>query len=267
MQGTYVAMTRTLASKEIKFGILGATVLLLAMATPLAGTGLPAASASFGLDNFHQGTVSGVHEAYSNHNYCPSQNFLADPFVQGQKKILDISFTAKNDEDSGLYGYWGLDHFVEHLKVWSFPNGTLYAVKGYYGVFVAPQGASSPNSTGTSVHLQSESSFGTITGGYVATFSGTFSPGTNPTRGNIGSFDFGGKISDVLLTSYHNGQTGDTHPYDWTSAYFTNLSGFAQPHWGWSYKLDPIFDSAGSINQWCNYNTADGGNSGDIFTP
>ncbi len=142
-------------------------------------------------------------------------------------------------------------------------------MKVYSGVFVAPQSGVSPGSSADPPTglVQGESSFGTIDGGYVATFSGTFAPATQPRAGYIGAFDYGGTLSDVLLQSYDKGQTGDMHPYDWTSAYFTGVSGFAQPHWGWSYQLDPIFISKNSINQWCNYNPADGGNSGDIFTP
>ncbi|MGI0046827.1 MAG: hypothetical protein ACREBB_06535 [Nitrosotalea sp.] len=193
---------------------------------------------------------------------CPNQNFLAAPDVKGTKKILDITYLGQNDEDSGIGAYWALDRLHEHLTVWQFPNGTFYALKLYNGIFITPQGATDPAGTTT----QTESSFGTMVGGYTATFGGTFTPGTQPKSGDIGTFNYGGTASDVLLNSYST-QKGDATPYDFLSAYFTNAeSSFEQPHWGWAYKLDPMFESVTSANQWCNYNTVDGGNSGNIKT-
>ncbi|CUR51829.1 exported protein of unknown function [Nitrosotalea devaniterrae] len=199
-------------------------------------------------------------ESHEKKNVCPSQSFLAEPHSKGAKQILDISYIAQNDEDSGIGGYWALDHFKEHLKVWQLANGTFYALKSYDGIFVTPAGGLDP---GTGTHLQNESSFGEITGGYVSTMVGTFTPGANPTNGNIGTFNYGGTMTDILHNTYGS-QTGAPDAYDWTSAYFSNTGNFNEIHWGWSYKLDPEFQSSTSANQWCNYNVADGGNSGNI---
>jgi len=194
---------------------------------------------------------------------CPAQSFLTPPDVKGTKTILDITYLVQNDEDSGIGTYWALDRMHEHLTVWQLPNGTFYAIKQYNGIFITPQGATDPAGTTT----QTESSYGTIVGGYTATFTGLFTPGTQPVRGDIGTFNYGGTVSDVLLNSYNAPQKGDPTPYDFTTAYFTNVgNSFTQPHWGWAYKLDPMFESSTSANQWCNYNTPDGGNSGNIKT-
>lgn len=201
-------------------------------------------------------------ESLEKKNTCPSQQFLEEPKLRGARQILDISYTAQNDEDSGIVGYWALDHFREHLKVWNLADGSFYALKQYDGIFASPQGALDP---GTGTHVQNESSFGVVTGGYVAIFNGTFAPGTNPTRGNTGAFNYGGTTSDILLNTYDK-QTGAPHPYDWVSAYFAASSGFTQTHWGWAYVLDPQFRSASTTNQWCNYNDVDGGNSGNIVS-
>lgn len=201
------------------------------------------------------------HYDHDKKSTCPSQSFLNEPSLKGATKILDISYTAQDDEDSGVGGYWALDHFKEHLKVWKLADGSFYALKKYDGIFVAPAGGSNP---ADGSYTQIESSFGDIDGGYVATFTGTFTPGTNPTIGNIGTFNFGGTMSDVLLKTYGNGQVGAPNPYSWTTAYFSVVDNFDQPHWGWSYKLDSQFQSSTSVNQWCNYNAIDGGNSGDI---
>jgi hypothetical protein len=195
---------------------------------------------------------------------CPSQSFLHGPSVTGQRVVLNIGWKANNDEDSGLAGYWSLDYFVEHVTVWQFPNGTFYAVKFYAGIFQTPQGAISP---GTAAKAENVSAFGSIIGGYVAKFDGVFNPGTKPTSGFIGTKDYGGTLVDVLKGTYGNGQVRDRHPYDWVSAYFTSNTYFNQPHWGWAYQLGTPFRASSTINQWCNYNTVDGGNSGDILVP
>jgi hypothetical protein len=204
--------------------------------------------------------IKNNHHDFDKKNLCPSQGFLDQPHLKGATAILDIKFIVKNDEDSGIGGYWALDHFNEHLKVWKLADGSFYALKTYDGIFAAPTGGLSPNATST----QTESAFGDIGGGYVGTFTGTFAPGNQPISGNIGTFNFGGTMSDILLKTYGNGQTGVVPTFDWTTAYFSGFNNFAEPHWGWSYTLDSEFQSSTSVNQWCNYNSADGGNSGDI---
>lgn len=201
-------------------------------------------------------------EFHGNQNTCPSQSFLAEPHLKGAKQILDVSLIAQNDEDSGVGGgFWALDHFKEHLQVWKLADNSFYVLKKYDGIFVSPEGGHDP---GTGTHLQNESSFGEITGGYVATMNGTFAPGANPTHGNIGTFNYGGTMADILKP--YGTQTGAPNAYDWASAYFSSTSDFNQIHWGWSYKLDPEFQSNTSVNQWCNYNDVDGGNSGNILS-
>lgn len=251
-----------------RFGtIIPAFAVAVLVATLGAGSYPAATAASDGMH--HIPDIAGWQGMHSGKGTCPSQGFLHGPGIEGQKMMLNVNWVGKNDEDSGLYGYWALDHFTENLKVWLLPNGTYYAEKTYDGVFIAPQGASSPGSTsGPPTGLvQNVTSFGSIAGGYAGTFSGTFAPGTQKTSGYIGTFDYGGTLADVLLQSYGNHQVGDRHAYDWESAYFAGGSQVNEYHWGWSYELDPIFTSAGSANQWCNYNAADGGNSGDIFAP
>jgi hypothetical protein len=242
-----------------------ACVLVLSLMTSngLSGTNYIANASSHQDEKPHPFNNDKDDHHSKNSNTCPSQSFLDESHLKGATKILDITYTVKNDEDSGVGGYWALDHFNEHLKVWKLSDGSFYAVKKYDGIFAVPTGGPNP---ADGSHTQTESAFGNTNGGYVATFTGTFTPGTNPTSGNIGIFNFGGTMSDILLKTYGNGQTGATPTFDWTSAYFSGFDNFVEPHWGWSYKLDPEFQSSTSVNQWCNYNSADGGNSGDILT-
>jgi len=247
-----------------------ASVLVLSLMTSngLSGTNLTASASAFNHDDDHHHPILNGDHDHGNHNICPSQSFLVGPSGHGNSKILDVTYTILNDEDSGFTGYWGLDHITEHLTVWKLADGSFYALKTYDGIFVAPTGGLSPGAGLPQV----ESAFGDMTGGYVATFTAdTFSP-TLPTSGNIvvPHNNFGGTMTDVLKGSYGNGQTGDSGTeFDWLGAYFTSTTGFAdfaQPHWGWSYTLDKELQSNTSVNQWCNYNTSDGGSSGDILT-
>jgi hypothetical protein len=240
-----------------------ACVLVLSLMTSngLSGTNYIANASSHQDEKPHPSNNDQDDHHSKKNNICPSQSFLNEPHLKGATKILDVTYTVKNDEDSGVGGYWALDHFNEHLKVWQLTDGSFYALKTYDGIFAVPTGGSNP---ADGSYTQIESAFGNIDGGYVATFTGTFAPGSQPTSGNIGTFNFGGTMSDILLKTYGNGQTGATPTFDWTSAYFSGFNNFAQPHWGWSYKLDSEFQSSISVNQWCNYNSADGGNSGDI---
>jgi hypothetical protein len=199
---------------------------------------------------------------------CPSQAFLSTSNVpSGSAKILRIHWTVKNDEDSGFDGYWALDHYSSTLTVWYVRStNSYYGIQTFSGVFVSPEGAVSPGSTTNPGNIESESIFGTLTGGIVFTFTGAFLGGP---QGNLGTMNYGGTVSDVLLGYYSNGQKGDSSAYNPILAYFSGgtTTNPAEPHWGFAYELNPIFHESNSLNQWCNYNTADGGSSGDIYVP
>ena len=169
----------------------------------------------------------------------------------GSKLVMNISMKVTNDEDSGLAGYWALDNFNKTVKVWQTPDGSFYALAMYEGTWQTFAGALSPQS-GT---VEPKDGCGTVEGGYVATFTAT---AFTQHFGYIGKFDFGGTKADILLGTYEAGQTGSTTPYDWVSAYFTGVTGFDQPHWGWTYEYQN--------QKWFNYADADGGTSGDIIT-
>ncbi len=249
------AMTRTLTAVTVSCLLVLSVITISGILG--SGSAANALSARDGKPHF------GPNDHFDKKNVgtCPNTHFLTSPDVKGTKKILDVTYLAQNDEDSGIGTYWALDRMHEHLTVWQFPNGTFYAIKQYDGIFITPQGAVDPADTTT----QTESSFGTIVGGYTATFTGSFTPGSQPVRGDIGTFNYGGAANDILLDSYAT-QKGDATPYDFTTTYFTNADNFNESHWGWTYKLDPMFESSTSANQWCNYNTPDGGNSGNIKT-
>lgn len=167
----------------------------------------------------------------------------------GSKLILDITYKVTNDEDSGFVGYWALDDYNKHVQVWQVPDGSFYEVARYEGTWHTFAGALSPQA-GTA---ESADASGTFEGGYVATFTGTFTPGTLKTHGNVGTFDFGGSRADILLGTYGAGQTGPTTPFSFLSTYFPSSAGFSQPSWGWTYHY--------KSQTWNNFSY---GSTGDI---
>ena len=81
--------------------------------------------------------------------------------------VLNIKHKVTNDEDSGNVGYWALDNYNKHVKVWKLADGTFYVKAMYEGKWKTFAGARSPG-TGA---VQSKDASGTFKGGYTATFS------------------------------------------------------------------------------------------------
>jgi len=149
----------------------------------------------------------------------------------GSVLVLDITHKVTNDEDSGNVGYWALVSYNKHVQVWQTPEGTFYVVARYVGKWYTFAGALSPGAGIT----QSKDASGTFQGGYVATFTGTFTPGNKKIEGFIGTFDYGGTKKDVLLGTYGAGQTGPTTPWSFLSAYFSGVGSWTYISWGWTY--------------------------------
>ena len=189
-------------------------------------------------------------------NAIPTHNmshksFLHDGNVpHGSSLILDINYKVTNDEDSGFLGYWALDDYVKHIKIWKVPDGSFYALVQYDGRFHTFAGVPSPQNGVP----EPKTATGEFSGGYVATFTGTFSPAL-ATRGDMGKFDFGGSKADILLGTYGNGQAGSITPFSYLDHYFTGIGSFNEDPWGWTYHY--------KNQSWSNLST---GSSGDIVT-
>jgi len=165
--------------------------------------------------------------------------------------VLDISYYVTNDEDSGIFGYWGLDSYTKSLQVWETSPGNFYAEAQYIGTWRTFRGALSPGLGMT----QEKDASGNLIGGYTATFTGTFSPGSQKVKGYIGVYNYGGTKADVLLGKYSNGQVGPTNPFAVLTAYFPGYANFAQPSWGWTYSYRDQL--------WMNFVSA---NIGDVLS-
>lgn len=163
-------------------------------------------------------------------NAMPDHSFIGS-FVNsgiipyGSTVILNINYNVTNGEDSGNVGYWALSNYNKQVQVLKASDGTFYVIASYNGSWNTFAGALSPE-FGKS---ESKDAVGTFQGGYVETFSGTFSP-TRPTTGYVGKFDFSGTKSDILLGTYSK-QTGDTPSFNDLSAYFTGVTNVNESGW------------------------------------
>jgi len=173
-------------------------------------------------------------------------------------KVLDISYLVTNDEDSGFVGYWALDSYLKTAQVWQDPNNAqnFYVIATYTGIFQTFKGALSPMNG----VKETKDATGIELGFYYANFQ---SSSFTSKFGFIGTFNYGGTKSDILLGSYGAGQIGDTTPFDFVLKYFgagadssfayIMINGFQQ--WSWTYYYGE--------QTWVN---AGSGSSGDIVT-
>jgi len=120
--------------------------------------------------------------------------------------VLSLTWKAVNDEDSGFAGYWALDTYTTTLNVWHLNKGVYkgdyYWEQTFSGVFQVPQGANSPGETGVTPNNVSEpaSGYGTFLGGEEGfiTPSETFTAGSHPVHGNLGTINYNGTVADLL---------------------------------------------------------------------
>ena len=171
---------------------------------------------------------------------CPTS---PPPIPAGAARVVNIKFTAINDEDSGLNGYWAMDHLVENVQIFLLTNGSWYVQQTYNGQFMTVQGAISPGSASPTAETQA--SFGTVKGYVSGPFqSGGFSANGHPTTGNLGVVNMGGTTSDILKGTYGDGQTGGTNSsYFWYQFYFGGASPGSDPapYYSLAYSLAAPF--------------------------
>jgi hypothetical protein len=155
--------------------------------------------------------------------------------------LINVTGKVAGDVDSGQAGnYWAFDEFNRTIQMWKQADGKYCAVVRFSGKFDAQAGAMSPGATGP---LTGEED-GTFEGGYWAIIDGTlFSAPVWKTRGNVGKLDYNCTLN------------GSCAGYvSWLDQYFSDVSSFDQPWWGWVYH--------GVRNSWVN---SSDGNSGDVF--
>ena len=117
-------------------------------------------------------------------------------------QIVNVIAHVVNDADSGACSYWALDNYSKLIKVWQLADGNFQVNESFSGFFETPAGAVSPNAN--CVTLQPAEGFnavGTFHGAVSFVISGAFAPtGAEPTRGFVGSYDYGTTLLDLQGT-------------------------------------------------------------------
>ena len=155
--------------------------------------------------------------------------------------VINVVQKIINDDDSGVAGNaWASDDIVRQIQVVQTGASAFCATVSYQGNFTTHVG---PSPSGVS--SVGDGIVGTFEGGYTSTeFTATLLPTPNVRKkGSIGTYDYA--------------CDGDFHcpgAVDWTTLYFSGISGFDLSWWGWVYH-------AGNNGSWTNAIT---GNSGDI---
>ena len=131
------------------------------------------------------------------------------------KLVLSIRYHVQNDVDTGVTGNnWAFDDYVRTVKVWRKRTpGRFCAASTYDGSFTTIAGASPGGTATIPAGIR-----GTLRGSSTTTFKGTWAPGSQPTRGDLGTKDFG------CLSSDKKGDCAQT--WDWLATYFTSTDNF-----------------------------------------
>jgi hypothetical protein len=175
-------------------------------------------------------------------------------------QILNVSYKIVNSVDSGTgtndFGapWWAVIDYVLQVKVSSTGADTFCATVKTEGSFVSVggdgPGCDNDGSCNSEAGHLDAGVVGTFQGGYTETFSGTFDPGSQRTRGSLGTFDHD---CDPAQAGGGCDGSGVTR---WLNLYFSGVSGFDfDEWWGWVYH-------AGSNGSWVN---AIDGNRGNII--
>jgi|HubBroStandDraft_1064217.scaffolds.fasta_scaffold51853_1 hypothetical protein len=202
-----------------------------------------------------------------------TQTYPAPPASDNAKLVLHIRWTAINDEDSGLSGYWALDSYSVNLYVWHIQSGPLTGAFEYIqlfsGIWSTPQGAGSPQHNYTENATQT----GALSGALLGWFNGTTTFGSGSLTGvSLGTINYTGTTQDLLNRTYTG--TGDKSSFSWTtdvapgaSATYFNIngggSGVSTSEWGFTYNTKTSYSYDYDSTQWCNLDSED---VGDITT-
>ncbi len=174
-------------------------------------------------------------------------------------QVLNVSYKIVNSLDSGTgindagAPWWAVIDYVLQVKVHRTGRNTFCATVKTEGSFASVggdgPGCANDASCGTLAGRLEPGVVGTFQGGYTETFGGTFTPGSQRTKGSLGTFD---QACDPTQASGGCTGAGVTR---WLGLYFSGVTGFDfDEWWGWVYH-------AGHNGSWVN---AIDGNQGNI---
>ncbi|WIG61286.1 MAG: hypothetical protein OJF49_004034 [Ktedonobacterales bacterium] len=181
-------------------------------------------------------------------------NFKFSCSQPNTRRIINVTQKIINDADSGQGGnYWAFDTVTRTIQVWNIGPDTYCATVMYNGSFQAISGQESPGTGG----ILTGDEYGSMHGGYVST---TFTAQLNLSNPTV--WPANGKVNGGNPTDYQCDVNGNCPGFvDWSSMYFSNISGFDLSSWGWIYHGLDHADSS-STGTWVN---ASNGNTGDIL--
>jgi hypothetical protein len=176
--------------------------------------------------------------------------------------VANVVMTVKNDEDAGPSWYWGLDNYQKSVIIWqsTITDTKFCALVQYSGGWQTFKGAMSP---GTGMILAHDGN-GKMVAAYVASISATsqFNLNGMPTKGSLGTFNFGGTKSDILASPPN--QQGDTNKVNYLNLYF------GPGNWDFSYLAASYVYTQGNGlgygNLWVSSPITSDANMGDIIT-
>jgi hypothetical protein len=159
---------------------------------------------------------------------CPSPNLrqvlgMLSEIPKGSPHILSVWWTFSNLEDLEIDPYyWALDNGSVSLQAWQAPDGSFYVLEAVGLLWQTYAGALSP-AAGV---VEPQNGLGPEVQASFLHFTGTFTPGSMPTRGSLGTIDLGGTRADILKAP--GPQTGGTsESYDpFFPVYFNGLANF-----------------------------------------
>lgn len=160
------------------------------------------------------------------------QDLTAKQCGDHAKQVVNVHFTLQNDPDSGFAGNnWATDTIDRQLRIFQVADGYC-AVVTDHGTFVTLAGTSPSGASDVTAGVTGE-----LEGGYVTSIASGPLDGSQPTHGDLGTFD--------ALSSHPSFATYDSN---WD----VNLA-----QWGWIYH-------AGKHGTWLNQDDVAAADSGDI---
>ena len=179
--------------------------------------------------------------------------------VPGSKPVVRAHASVVNDVDSGYNGYWAIDNYTLHIQIWQEPNGTFLFVLTYQGTSTTYPGVYSP---GAQDAVEGAHGVARMEGYIAGWASATFAP-THPTKGQLGTYDYGGQVSDLTTVNHYGNGAAPPNAIDWLGAY---LSGNTVS--GESYALVYTYHADASqapgAQVWIDANNVPSAESGDI---
>ena len=179
--------------------------------------------------------------------------------VPGSKSVVHAHASVVKDVDSGYNGWWAIDNYTLHIQIWQEPNGTFLFVFTYRGTSTTYPGVYSP---GAQDAVEGAHGVARMDGYIAGWATATFAP-THPTKGPLGTYDYGGQVSDLTTVNHYGNGKGPPNGVDWLGAYLTGNTVSGESYaLVYTYHADD--SQAAGAQVWIDANNVPSVESGDI---